>query len=104
MTNELHGVNPPLITPLDADGQLKDDAFRDEIRYHLDAGVSGVVVGGSTGEGMRMNNDQLQHLYEVAVDESTAPFPWSRESSRGRRARPPRKRGSLATPALTSSW
>lgn len=37
MTNELHGVNPPLITPLDADGQLKDDAFRDEIRYHLDA-------------------------------------------------------------------
>ncbi|ELZ55946.1 MULTISPECIES: dihydrodipicolinate synthase family protein [unclassified Haloferax] len=75
MTNELHGVNPPLITPLDADGQLKDDAFRDEIRYHLDAGVSGVVVGGSTGEGMRMSNDQLQHLYEVAVDEVDGAVP-----------------------------
>ncbi|WP_042663640.1 dihydrodipicolinate synthase family protein [Haloferax sp. ATB1] len=75
MKHELHGVNPPLITPLDADSQLDEDAFRDEIRYHLDAGVSGVVVGGSTGEGMRMTDDQLKQLYDVAVDEVDGDVP-----------------------------
>lgn len=75
MTQELHGVNPPLISPLDADGNLAESAFREEIRYHLDAGVSGVVVGGSTGEGMRMNDAELQHLYETAVDEVDGAVP-----------------------------
>lgn len=70
MNNELHGIIPPLVTPLDADGELKETALRSEIKYHLNAGVSGIVVGGSTGEGMRMNESELQRLYEIAVDEA----------------------------------
>lgn len=75
MNQELHGVNPPVVTPLDEDGALDEPAFRDEIRYHLDAGVSGVVIGGSTGEGMRMNESELERIYEVAVDEVNGVVP-----------------------------
>lgn len=75
MNQELHGVNPPLVTPLDKDGALDEPAFRDEIRYHLDADVSGVVIGGSTGEGMRLNESELGRLYEVAVDEVDGTVP-----------------------------
>lgn len=107
MNQELHGVNPPLVTPLDEDGVLDEPAFRDEIRYHLDADVSGVVVGGSTGEGMRMNESELERLYEVAVDEVSGAVPvvagviarQTREAvAKGKRARDAGADYLLATP------
>ena len=50
----LHGVMPALITPQADDGSVNISVLRDLIDYHIDKGVDGFYVGGSTGEGIYM--------------------------------------------------
>ena len=50
--SNLAGIIPPMITPFDADGRVDEAAFRADVRYLVqEAAVSGLAVGGSTGEG-----------------------------------------------------
>jgi 4-hydroxy-tetrahydrodipicolinate synthase len=44
------GIYTPLITPHDDDGSVDRDAFVAMIEYLIEAGVHGIIVGGSTGE------------------------------------------------------
>ena len=46
----LGGILAPLVTPFDRVGEVDGDAFVANVRAHLDAGLHGVVVAGSTGE------------------------------------------------------
>ncbi|NIJ13282.1 4-hydroxy-tetrahydrodipicolinate synthase [Saccharomonospora amisosensis] len=46
----LHGVIPPLVTPLDEQGEVDRRSLERVVSDQLDAGVHGVFVGGSTGE------------------------------------------------------
>jgi len=49
-------------------GRLRTDAFRTEIQYHLDAGVNGIAVAGSTGEGNALTSDEYAQVCEIAVE------------------------------------
>ncbi len=44
------GIYTPVITPHDADGGIDGEAFDAQIDYLVEAGVHGIIVGGSTGE------------------------------------------------------
>jgi 4-hydroxy-tetrahydrodipicolinate synthase len=46
----LHGVVPPLCTPLTEDGEVDTASLERLTGFLLDAGVHGLFVGGSTGE------------------------------------------------------
>jgi 4-hydroxy-2-oxoglutarate aldolase len=50
MSRPLAGVLAPVVTPFDASGALLREAFERNVRAHLDAGLHGVVVAGSSGE------------------------------------------------------
>lgn len=75
MSSELHGVIPPIVTPFDQNGQIDETALRNEINYHLEAGVHGISVCGSTGEGNALTLEEHTQIYEIAVEEADNKVP-----------------------------
>ncbi len=62
---ELHGVIVPLTTPFDVEtGDIAPVALRRAARDLLAAGLHGVVVAGSTGEGAMLDEDEKVRLVE----------------------------------------
>ena len=50
-TPELAGIMVPLVTPFDENGDLAAEKALPLIERHIDHGVNGFYVGGSSGEG-----------------------------------------------------
>jgi len=50
--SKLHGVIPPLITPLKADGSFDFGGFERLIEFDIQSGVHGVFVMGTPGKAM----------------------------------------------------
>lgn len=65
----LEGILPPMVTPFTADEALDEDALRAETRVLLDAGVHGLCVCGSTGEGHTLSIEETCRISEVVVEE-----------------------------------
>jgi 4-hydroxy-2-oxoglutarate aldolase len=69
MVSELKGILAPVTTPFEAgEGQLAIRAFADNVRAHLHAGCSGIVVTGSTGEAALLDEDERRRLLTAARD------------------------------------
>ncbi len=71
----IRGIVPPMTTPFSADGAIEEAAFRAEARFLLDAGVHGLAVAGSTGEGHALSTDEVCRLTAVAVEEADGRVP-----------------------------
>lgn len=69
MPLDLHGIVPPMVTPFDAAEQVDEDAVRAEARHHLDVGVHGLCVTGSTGEGAAVSVEDSLQVAKAAVKE-----------------------------------
>lgn len=65
---ELGGVIVPLTTPFAADESVDYGAFSRQIEWMLAEGVDGVVVGGSTGEGFALDEEEVFALSRCALD------------------------------------
>ncbi len=65
---DLAGIIPPIATPFNAKGTIDERAFRAQVKFMLDAGVHGVAVGGSTGEGHALDGDEATRLVKIAVE------------------------------------
>ncbi|HRW07310.1 MAG TPA: dihydrodipicolinate synthase family protein [Caldilineaceae bacterium] len=73
---ELRGIMPPLATPFDNKEELNEAAVKAEVNYMIEqAGVHGVVVGGSTGEGHTLATDELRRLVGTACDAAAGRVP-----------------------------
>ena len=46
--HSLHGILPPMTTPFDERGGVVESAIREQVAFLLEAGVHGIVAGGST--------------------------------------------------------
>ena len=66
MTKTLTGVFGPVITTFDARGELDLDAFGANATAHLDAGLNGLVVAGSTGEAALLEETERHRIIEMA--------------------------------------
>jgi 4-hydroxy-2-oxoglutarate aldolase len=63
----LQGVLGPVVTTFDVQtGELNRRAFEENIRAHIDAGLHGIVVTGSTGEAALLDEKERASLVEVA--------------------------------------
>ena len=51
VADRLKGIMVPLVTPFDTAGELASESARRLIERHLEVGVTGFYVGGSSGEG-----------------------------------------------------
>jgi 4-hydroxy-2-oxoglutarate aldolase len=63
---QLSGVLGPVVTPFDASEALDLDAFAYNVRAHLETGLSGVVVCGSTGEAALLDEKERETLVAAA--------------------------------------
>jgi len=66
---QLRGVIVPVVTPIDQREDVDEAAFRNIIRRLIDAGVHGIFVGGSAGEGPLLIDAQWRRMVEIALDE-----------------------------------
>ncbi len=71
----LHGIVPPIITPLDCDGYFDKHGMARQLQRLVDAGVHGVFVLGSTGESAYLDDDQRRAVVEVVVTELDGQVP-----------------------------
>ena len=69
LRHQLHGVIPPIAMPFDEKGRLVRNAMREQIDLIVNAGVSGVVVGGSD-----IDDDQVNCLEFCSADARTNPI------------------------------
>ena len=70
VTEKIAGIIPPLVTPFREDGSIDEQAHRAEVRYMVDrAGVHGLAVCGSTGEGHALTTEETREMVAWTADE-----------------------------------
>ncbi|RMI08798.1 dihydrodipicolinate synthase family protein [Cellulomonas triticagri] len=62
------GVVPALVTPLDPQGELREDGLRALLDHVIAGGVHGVFVLGSSGEIYGLDDRQKRRVVEIAVE------------------------------------
>ena len=67
--SEFEGVVPALITPMDREGELDDQALRRVIEFNVQSGVHGMWMAGGTGESVLLSDEENGRIAEVAVDQ-----------------------------------
>jgi dihydrodipicolinate synthase/N-acetylneuraminate lyase len=69
MAEKLKGIIPALATPLHEDGSPDEAGVRRLTQHQLDGGVSGFFVGGSTGEGPILRDEDWRLVHEWVIDQ-----------------------------------
>lgn len=65
---EIRGVYTALVTPFDNEGGVDYDGLRDNIQQQLAAGVSGLVVLGTTGETPVLKSEERAEIVRTAIE------------------------------------
>ncbi|MDB5055337.1 MAG: Dihydrodipicolinate synthase family protein [Bacilli bacterium] len=67
----LKGIIPPMVTPFTSDTEELDiKAIQAETEYLIQAGVHGLCIGGSTGEGAGLSEKEIYTLCKTVVDQT----------------------------------
>ena len=74
-TGEFHGVFPYLVSPVDADGKVRDAVLARLCDDLIMAGVHGLAPLGSTGEFAYLDFDQKRRIVEVVVEAAAGRVP-----------------------------
>lgn len=74
-TQALRGIIPPLLSTFTGDDRIDAQLYRREVRHLLDAGVHGLCVGGSLGEGAALSDAELAQLVHTAREANSAGVP-----------------------------
>jgi 4-hydroxy-tetrahydrodipicolinate synthase len=69
------GVYPALLTPFTADDTIDFDLFAKNLRAQEDAGVDGIILGGTLGEASVLTTDEKEKLVKFAVEKVDGRIP-----------------------------
>jgi 4-hydroxy-tetrahydrodipicolinate synthase len=72
----LTGVLPPITMPFDANGELVKGGLREQIDFIINSGASGIVAGGSTGEGHTLTDAEFAAVMKEAHDATAGRVPF----------------------------
>lgn len=75
MSIEWKGVFPALTTKFTPDDKLDFALFEKNLKAQLDAGISGVILGGTLGESSVLTNDEKFSLIKFTVDKVAGKVP-----------------------------
>jgi dihydrodipicolinate synthase/N-acetylneuraminate lyase len=70
-----HGVFPYLVSPVDADGRIRDEVLARLCAHLIAAGVHGLTPLGSTGEFAYLNWSQKRRVVEVTLEAAAGRVP-----------------------------
>lgn len=62
----LKGIAPPMVTPFDADGNVRYDAFERNFDKYLEAGIQVYLTLGSNGESVYLEHSEKLKLIEIS--------------------------------------
>ncbi|MDX1941186.1 MAG: dihydrodipicolinate synthase family protein [Saprospiraceae bacterium] len=68
MTVQWQGVYPAITTKFNADGALDFPTFNKNIQAQLDAGIDGLILGGSLGESSTITHEERIDLLQNTLD------------------------------------
>ena len=74
-SSPIHGIVPPIVTPFAPDGSVEVDLLRHDLDVQAEAGVHGVAVCGSTGEGHALAPDEAYRVTRAAVQHVAGTIP-----------------------------
>jgi len=66
----IRGVLLPIITPFDEKVRIDENIMRQLVDFHIKAGVHGLFVLGSTGQGPAMTIDERKQAAAIALDQA----------------------------------
>ena len=69
------GVLLPIITPFDDKVRIDEEIMRELVDFHIAAGVHGLFVLGSTGQGPAMSTEERKTTAAVALDQAKGRVP-----------------------------
>ena len=69
------GVYPAVTTKFKADGSLDIPGFLHNIQAQVDAGVAGIIIGGSLGESSTITHEERLELLRAALDQTSGTVP-----------------------------
>lgn len=69
LNKQFFGIMPALITPVNDDGSIREQAARSLVESHIERGVSGFYICGATGEGPALSEESRRHMAEIVVDQ-----------------------------------
>ncbi len=69
------GVFPYLVSPIDADGSVKESTLRRLVRHLIDQGVHGLTPLGSTGEVAYLSREQRREIVRIVAEEAAGRVP-----------------------------
>jgi 4-hydroxy-tetrahydrodipicolinate synthase len=75
MAIEWKGVFPALTTKFTADDKLDFVMFEKNLKAQLDAGVDGIILGGTLGEASVLSNEEKFSLVKFAVEKTSGKVP-----------------------------
>lgn len=74
-TADLHGVFPYLVSPVHADGRVKDDVLGRLVNDLIGTGIHGITPLGSTGEFAYLNPAQRETIVRVTIEATAKRIP-----------------------------
>ena len=71
----IRGVLLPIITPFDEKVRVDEQLMRQLVDFHIGAGVQGLFVLGSTGQGPAMTMEERKQAAAIALDQAKSRVP-----------------------------
>jgi dihydrodipicolinate synthase/N-acetylneuraminate lyase len=71
----IRGVLLPIITPFDEKARVDEPIMRQLVEFHIDAGIQGLFVLGSTGQGPAMSVEERKKAAAIALDQARSRVP-----------------------------
>src|SRR5580692_7676386 len=75
MSINWNGVFPALTTKFTADDSLDLKKFEDNLHAQIEAGVNGVIIGGSLGEASVLSSEEKEALIKFSVEKADGKIP-----------------------------
>lgn len=69
------GVYPALLTPFKADDSVDFEVYKINLQAQMDAGVDGIILGGSLGEASSLSNEEKRDLLFYSKEMIPDDFP-----------------------------
>ena len=69
-----HGSIVALVTPFQK-GKVDEKSLRDLVSWHCDQGTQGIVVGGSTGEGSLLSQEERTRVISITIETASKRLP-----------------------------
>ncbi len=95
---EWKGVFPALLTPFDANDQVDLSMYEKNLNAQVEAGIHGIIIGGSLGEASTLTLDEKKSLVEFSVKKLLGKIPVIMNIAEGS------TREAVAQAKLASEW